>query len=65
MAQERANIKELDQIRKEIFQPTIMLNKDRVVRASLACCLADLLRLYAPNAPFVAGELKVGPFRPS
>ncbi|PWN88107.1 hypothetical protein FA10DRAFT_268328 [Acaromyces ingoldii] len=58
MAQERANIKELDQIRKEIFQPTIMLNKDKVVRASLACCLADLLRLYAPNAPFVAGELK-------
>lgn len=30
----------------------------RGVKAYAACCLADLLRLYAPDAPYTADELR-------
>jgi sister-chromatid-cohesion protein PDS5 len=36
----------------------------RGVKAYAACCLADLLRLYAPDAPFSQDELRVR-FSPS
>lgn len=34
-----------------------MLHKDKAVKANVACCLADMLRLFAPNAPFTPAEL--------
>lgn len=36
------------------------LNTDdsRGVKAYAACCLADILRLYAPEAPYTADELR-------
>ena len=33
--------------------------KDRTVKAYLACCLADLLKIYAPDAPYSELELRV------
>ena len=31
----------------------------RGVKAYAACCLADLLRIYAPDAPYTETELRV------
>lgn len=36
----------------ELASTPILHHKDRGVRAVAACCLVDLLRLYAPNPPF-------------
>ena len=36
-----------------------MLHKDKGVKAYTACCIAELLNIYAPDAPYTAGELKV------
>lgn len=33
--------------------------QDRTVKAYVACCLADLLKLYAPDAPYSEQELQV------
>ncbi|KAF8726601.1 hypothetical protein AX14_007667 [Amanita brunnescens Koide BX004] len=33
------------------------MHKDRGVKAYAACCLADVLRLYAPDAPYTQPEL--------
>lgn len=35
-----------------------MLIPSRGVKAYAACCLADLLRLYAPDAPYTADDLR-------
>ncbi|OLL23274.1 Sister chromatid cohesion protein pds5 [Neolecta irregularis DAH-3] len=35
----------------------LLHHKDRGVRAYTACCLADILRLYAPDAPFTENQL--------
>ncbi|KAJ3030475.1 UNVERIFIED_CONTAM: hypothetical protein HDU68_008891 [Siphonaria sp. JEL0065] len=33
-------------------------HRDRAARSLAACCLADVLRLFAPDAPYTAPELK-------
>ncbi|KAH0581979.1 hypothetical protein H2248_011642 [Termitomyces sp. 'cryptogamus'] len=44
--------------RKELVNTSILLHKDRGVKAYAACCLADMLRLYAPDAPYTQPELR-------
>ena len=56
--QERVDTKSLSAVRKELIQAQILLHKDKGVKAYAACCLADLLRLYAPDAPYTADELR-------
>lgn len=56
--QERIDTKSLSSVRKELIQPQILLHKDKGVKAYAACCLADLLRLYAPDAPYTADDLR-------
>lgn len=34
------------------------LHKDRGVKAYSACCLSDLLRLFAPDAPYTSNEIQ-------
>ncbi|KAI0037137.1 cohesin-associated protein Pds5 [Vararia minispora EC-137] len=43
---------------KELIHPTILLHKDQGVKAYAACSLADLLRLYAPDAPYTDHQLR-------
>lgn len=50
---------ELDGYCKELIKPTLIAHKDSQVRATVACILADMLRLYAPDAPFSPTEIKV------
>ncbi|EIW55568.1 uncharacterized protein TRAVEDRAFT_73422 [Trametes versicolor FP-101664 SS1] len=58
MDQEHVDVPSLHSVRKELINPTILLHKDRGVKAYTACCLADLLRLYAPDAPYTQAELR-------
>ena len=58
MDQEHVDTHSLSTVRKELVHPTILLHKDRGVRTYTACCLADLLRLYAPDAPYTQAELR-------
>lgn len=49
----------LDITAKELASPQLLSHKDRGVRAWTAHCLADVFRIYAPEAPYTAKELKV------
>ncbi|KAG0057393.1 hypothetical protein BGZ83_010852 [Gryganskiella cystojenkinii] len=46
-------------ITKQLVDPSVVNHKDRGVRIYAACCIADLLRLYAPDAPYGSSNLKL------
>jgi len=46
---------------KELASVKLLQHPDEGVVAYTACCLADMLRLHAPDAPYTAKQLKVGP----
>lgn len=48
-------------MRKELISTSVFLHKDKGVKAYAACCIADLLSIYAPDAPYTAPELRVRP----
>lgn len=56
--QELVDVASLGTARKELISTSILLHKDRGVKAYAACCLADILRLYAPDAPYTQSELR-------
>ncbi|CAG8717337.1 13894_t:CDS:2, partial [Acaulospora colombiana] len=45
-------------VRKELIGTSLILHKDKGVKAYTACCIAELLNVYAPDAPYTANELK-------
>ncbi|KZS86994.1 hypothetical protein SISNIDRAFT_420245 [Sistotremastrum niveocremeum HHB9708] len=57
MDQERVDKESLTGARRELTSTSIMLHKDKGVKAYAACCMAELLRLFAPDAPFTAPQL--------
>ncbi|KAK4699468.1 sister chromatid cohesion protein PDS5, partial [Phenoliferia sp. Uapishka_3] len=56
--QELIDTTSLDTVAKELIAPFLLLHKEKGVKAYLACCLVDVLRLYAPEAPYTGAELK-------
>ncbi|KZT68344.1 hypothetical protein DAEQUDRAFT_812146 [Daedalea quercina L-15889] len=58
MDQEHVDVNSLSGVRKELIEDTILMHKDTGVKAYAACCIADLLRLYAPDAPYTQRELE-------
>ncbi|GAO48743.1 hypothetical protein G7K_2913-t1 [Saitoella complicata NRRL Y-17804] len=42
----------------ELASSNLIGHKDKGVRAYTACCLADILRLFAPDAPYTQKELQ-------
>ncbi|KAH6900864.1 cohesin-associated protein Pds5 [Coprinopsis sp. MPI-PUGE-AT-0042] len=56
--QEHVDVNSLNTARKELIHTSVLLHKDRGVKAYAACCLADILRLYAPDAPYTQAELR-------
>ena len=44
---------------KELADPQLLQHKDKGVRAWVACCAVDVLRLCAPDAPFTESQLRV------
>ncbi|KAE8234699.1 hypothetical protein CF326_g258 [Tilletia indica] len=58
MEQETVDVRSLKPTAKELVAPALLQHKDIGVRASVACCIADVLRLFAPDAPYTPSELK-------
>jgi hypothetical protein len=49
----------LNSVKDDFIKEGLLFHKDKEVRASLACCLADMLRLYAPEPPYEEVQLPV------
>ncbi|KAL5521605.1 PDS5 [Sanghuangporus sanghuang] len=56
--QDNVDTKSIAPVCKELISPSILLHKDKGVKAYAACCLADILRLFAPDAPYTGPELR-------
>lgn len=56
--QESVDPKSLETVRSELIATSLLHHKDRGVKAHTACCLADILRLYAPEAPYTQHQLR-------
>lgn len=62
-------LRELDQVvidkdsfskvAKELAGQNLLGHKDKGVRAFVGCCLVDMLKICAPDAPFTPTQLKV------
>lgn len=67
MDQEEADRESLLPVAKELASHNLLAHKDRGVRAWAACCIVDMFRLCAPDAPYTASQLKVrtSPSRPT
>lgn len=57
LKQESVDLRSLERYRADLIDRKILRNKDHGVRAFAACCLSDILRLYAPDAPYTDKEL--------
>ncbi|KAG4304091.1 hypothetical protein PORY_002455 [Pneumocystis oryctolagi] len=57
--QEQVERSSLDIVISELVDETLLNHKDKGVRAYTACCLADILRLCAPDAPYTSSQLNV------
>ncbi|KAF9652585.1 ARM repeat-containing protein [Thelephora ganbajun] len=57
LEQDRLDKHALDGVRQELIHQSILLHKDKGVKAYAACCIADTLRLTAPRAPYTQNEL--------
>lgn len=55
--QETVDVKTLDAVRRDLLHPSILLHTDRGVKAYAACCIVDILGLYAPEAPYTETQL--------
>ncbi|KAF1927292.1 uncharacterized protein M421DRAFT_421682 [Didymella exigua CBS 183.55] len=56
--QEEAHRPSLEPVAAELVSPSLLQHKDVGVRAWTCCCLVDMLRLFAPDAPYPAKTLK-------
>jgi len=57
--QEEAHHESLRPVANELVTPGLLQHKDVGVRAWTCCCLVDMLKLFAPDAPYPAKNLKV------
>ncbi|GAA5824892.1 hypothetical protein JCM11251_005384 [Rhodosporidiobolus azoricus] len=55
--QDTVDTASLDGVAKDLIHPGLLLHKDKGVKAFVGCCLVDVLRLYAPDAPYTPKEL--------
>ncbi|PVH74836.1 hypothetical protein DL98DRAFT_537088 [Cadophora sp. DSE1049] len=58
MDQEEIDKDSFTKVAKELAGQNLLGHKDKGVRAFAACCLVDVLKLCAPDAPFTPTQLK-------
>ena len=56
--QDHVDTKSLMSVHKDLIGAPILLHKDKGVKAYAACCLSDLLRLFAPDAPYTSNQIQ-------
>jgi len=59
MDQETVDKDSLHAVAKDLASHNLLAHKDVGVRANVAACLVDILKLCAPEAPFTPKQLKV------
>jgi sister-chromatid-cohesion protein PDS5 len=59
MDQEDVDKESFNDISKSLAAQNLLGHKDKGVRAFTACCLVDVLKICAPDAPFTPTQLKV------
>lgn len=59
LEQEEIEKESLQKVPQELASAHLLAHKDKGVRAWATCCIVDLLRLCAPDAPFTRNQLKV------
>jgi sister chromatid cohesion protein PDS5 len=59
MDQGEVDKESLTKVAKELVGQNLIGHKDKGVRAFTACCLVDVLKICAPDAPFTPTQLKV------
>lgn len=57
--QEETDKDSLKKVSQELASGHLLGHRDKGVRAWTTCCVVDILRLCAPNAPFTGNQLKV------
>eukprot|EP00051_Salpingoeca_urceolata_P020675 m.313233 g.313233 ORF g.313233 m.313233 type:complete len:1382 (-) comp19662_c2_seq10:225-4370(-) len=55
---EQSEIRGLEEYTAALVQPTLLRNTSTDVRLHVSCCLAQVLRVYAPEAPYSEEELR-------
>ncbi|KAJ2706085.1 Sister chromatid cohesion protein pds5, partial [Coemansia spiralis] len=58
LEQETVDTQSLDAVTKQLVAPALLRHKEPGVVAYVSCCVADILRLYAPEAPYTEDEIK-------
>ncbi|KAJ3152811.1 hypothetical protein HDU89_001014 [Geranomyces variabilis] len=58
MEQETVDLQSLSTVQKDLRAPSLMSHRDKGVKALTACCLAEILRLFAPDAPYSQNQLR-------
>lgn len=59
MEQDESERDSFTKVAKDLASPNLLAHKDKGVKAWTACCLVDILRLCAPDAPYTGQQLKV------
>lgn len=59
MEQEENERDSFTNVAKDLASPNLLGHKDKGVKAWTACCLVEILRLCAPDAPYTGQQLKV------
>ncbi|OLN81675.1 Sister chromatid cohesion protein pds5 [Colletotrichum chlorophyti] len=57
--QDAVDVESLNDVAHALGQRNLLAHKDKGVRAYTAVCIADILRLCAPDAPFTADQTKM------
>ncbi|KAJ0166467.1 Sister chromatid cohesion protein pds5 [Colletotrichum tanaceti] len=57
--QDTVDVESLNDVAHALGQRNLLVHKDKGVRAYAAVCIADILRLCAPDAPFTADQTKM------
>ncbi|KAJ1807474.1 Sister chromatid cohesion protein pds5 [Coemansia sp. RSA 2523] len=58
LEQETVDTQSLDAVTRQLLAPSLLRHKEPGVVAYVSCCIADILRLYAPEAPYSEDEIK-------
>lgn len=57
--QDHVDRSELIGLADQLAAPGLIKHKDRAVRVLIACCIANILRLFAPDAPYSIDQFEV------
>ncbi|KAJ2806244.1 Sister chromatid cohesion protein pds5, partial [Coemansia guatemalensis] len=59
LQQETVDTQSLDAVTKQLLAPALLKHSEQGVVAYVTCCIADILRLYAPEAPYNDDEVRL------